>query len=78
MADLNTTIIELIQPYSTTIGSLMNIIKVLVGGFFGLYVVIFIFRIVTFRKINKKLDLLFGEIITINKRLTKMEKKLEK
>ena len=78
MADLNTTIIELIQPYSTTIGSLMNIIKVLVGGFFGLYVVIFIFRIVTFRKMNKKLDLLFGEIITINKRLTKMEKKLEK
>ena len=77
MVDINSTI-PLIEPLSKTVGSLMAILQILVGGLFGLAVIMFIFRIISSRKLSKQMDKLFKEISGVKKRLGVIEKKLNK
>ena len=72
MVDLNST---LIQPLGLAVNELMSLIKILVGGIFGVYVISLIYRIVTFRMLGKKIDKLFEELNLIKKKIDKIEKK---
>jgi len=75
MVDINSTVIPLIGPLGETVNYFMNIIKILIGGFFGLYVIIFIYKIFTFRKLSRQMEKLFNELNGIKKRLGKLEKR---
>jgi hypothetical protein len=66
--DINSTVLE---PVSKTMESLMSWIQVLVGGFFGLYVISFILRWREQRKLNRMFKEIHSEIRKINKRLSK-------
>jgi len=74
MVDINATI-PLIEPWATTVNYFMGTIKILIGGFFGLYVITFIYRIFTFRKLTRQMNKLFREINEVKKRLEKLEKR---
>jgi len=76
MVDVNATL-PLVEPWATTVNFLMNAIKLLIGGFFGLYIITFIYRIFTFRKLTRQMDKLFKELSEIKRRLKKLEKKLK-
>lgn len=77
MVDINSTI-PLIEPWATTVNYFMNSIKILVGGFFGLYVITFIYRIFTFRKLTRQMNKLFREINEVKNRLGNLEHKRNK
>lgn len=74
MVDINATI-PLVEPLATTVNYFMDAIKLLIGGFFGLYVITFIYRIFTFRKLSRQMKKLFNEIAEVKRRLGKLEKK---
>jgi len=73
--DINSTAIQLVEPLGSTVNIFMNTVKVLVGGLFGLYVMMFIYRIFTFRKLSRQMKKLFKELNEIKVRLDKIEKK---
>tara|TARA_Y100000310_G_C20663819_1_gene806325 strand:- start:1095 stop:1325 length:231 start_codon:yes stop_codon:yes gene_type:complete len=76
MVDLNSTL-PLIEPLALTVNTLINTLNVLVGGVFGLYVIILIFRIVTFRKLSGKMNHIIDEVGVLKKKLNKIEKKIK-
>ena len=75
MADVINTTIPLIEPWSGAVDTFMNALRLLVGGFFGLYVITFIYRVITFRKLTKQMNKLFSELSEIKIRLEKLENK---
>ena len=77
MVDLNSTL-PLIEPLALTVNTLISTLNVLVGGVFGLYVIILIFRIVTFKKLSGKMNNILDEIGFIKKKVKNIEKKLNK
>ncbi len=74
MVDINSTI-PLIGPLGETVNYLMAIVKLLVGGFFGLYVFALIYKIFAFRHLSRQMKELFNELTEIKKRLGRLEKK---
>lgn len=77
MIDLNATL-PLLEPWASTITNLMETLSVLIGGFFGLYVIILIYRIFTFRKLSKQMEKLFKEINDVKKSVARLERKGKK
>ncbi len=65
----------LLGPWATGISSIMNFIQLLIGGFFGFYVITFIYRVVQTRKLHKKADLILSEVRGLKSRVAKLEKK---
>jgi|TARA_B100001964_G_scaffold187665_1_gene208708 hypothetical protein len=63
-----------IGPWVTLVEQLVGTVKILVGGFFGLYVVMFVHRIISHKKLSKRFEKLFHEIEWIKKEL-KLKKK---
>jgi len=74
MVDINATI-PLIEPWATTVNYFMSTVKILVGGFFGIYVITFVYRIFTFRKLTRQMNRIFREISEVKKRLDRIEKR---
>jgi hypothetical protein len=69
---VNATILE---PWAVTVNYLMDTLKIVVGGLFGLYVIEFVYRFFFFRKLRKEMNRLFEEIHEVKERLGRMEKK---
>ena len=74
MVDINATL-PLIEPFATTVDYFMSTVKLLVGGLFGLYVITFIYRIFTFRKLSRQMKKIFNELAEVKKRLGRLEKR---
>lgn len=70
MVDINATI-PILGPLSSTVQQVFNVVSVLVGGIFGIYVISLIIRLIFFRKL---LDL-YKEIKNSMKRI---ESKIDK
>jgi len=70
MVDPNATL-PLIEPLTNSITFLTNTVKALVGGIFGLYVILVILRWKEARELKKLLIDVKGELVKINKKLGK-------
>ena len=70
MDPINATL--LLEPVATHIGRVMSTISYLVGGMFGLYLIMFSYKIYTFGKFNRKIDAISEEINKIQKKLNKL------
>jgi uncharacterized membrane protein YsdA (DUF1294 family) len=74
MADISAAT-PLIGPWVQLVEQLVGTVKILMGGFFGLYLAMFVHRIVSHKKLSKKFDILFKDIELIKKELKKKKKK---
>ena len=75
MVDLNATLPPILEPFSFTIQQIINILSLLVGGIFGIYLISLIIRIVFFRKILKMYKELKVQMEMLNKKIDKLVKK---
>ncbi|MDA1196763.1 MAG: hypothetical protein O2779_02245 [Nanoarchaeota archaeon] len=63
-----------IGPWIAVVDQLVGTVRILVGGFFGMYIAMFIHRVVTYKKLSKKLDTIFRDVEIIKKELHKKKK----
>lgn len=69
----------LLTPLSETITGFMSVIQVLLGGVFGLYFVMFLYRIYRARKLDNQMRLIFSKLNHIEDFLSEIdEKKVDK
>jgi hypothetical protein len=73
---VNATIPPIIEPWIGAVDYLMDAVKVLVGGLFGLYVAEFIYRIAVFRKNARQLKTIYLDLLDVKKLLAGLEKRL--
>ena len=81
MADVNTTLI----PFAGPIASIMGTLKVLVGGVFGLYVILFIVKVreyvmlrTNLKRIRIELDALSAKVDALSAKQTRKRTKRKK
>ncbi len=77
MVDINNTL-EMLEPFSVTVQGFMDIIKILVGGIFGLYVIMLVVKIYYSVKYMKAMESFTKELKQLRERITGLEKKLSK
>ena len=68
--DINATI-PVLQPMINTINYLVNIIQLMVGGIFGIYIILVVLRWRESRKINKILEEIRDDIKALRKKAYK-------
>jgi hypothetical protein len=59
-----------------TLSYVVDTLKFLVGGVFGLYLIILVVRIIAYTKLRNRVDMLAGELGKIRKRINRLEKSL--
>ena len=74
MIDLNATL-PLLGPISSTFQQVLNVISVLVGGIFGIYVITLVVRLVFFRKVYKTFEEIKISIKRLENKIDKLGKK---
>jgi uncharacterized membrane protein len=52
----------------------LNTLRLLVGGVFGIYIIMTVVRIIAYRRLRKNLQELSSEVKAISKRLSRLEK----
>lgn len=73
MIDINTTI-PLVNSMVNTVQHMVNFVKVLVGGLFGLYLILVILKWKESRDLKKIMKLLHKDIIQLNTNLGHMNR----
>ena len=73
---MNATI-PVLEPIATSMSKFMRIVSALVGGMFGIYVILFIWRIYSYKRVRGVLKKLRKDIAGINDSLTRIEKKID-
>ena len=68
----------LIEPVSTTFGSLLSSIYFLVGGIFGIYVIVFIAKLIMNFRIRSYMKDIKNELKDIKKSITQLQNKVSK
>ena len=66
MIDINSTA-PILGPVSSTVQEVLNVVSLLVGGIFGIYVITLIVRLVFFKKIFDMYKQLKREVEKLNK-----------
>tara|TARA_Y100000310_G_C20453790_1_gene702042 strand:- start:394 stop:618 length:225 start_codon:yes stop_codon:yes gene_type:complete len=74
MVDINATM-PLLGPISSTVQQILNIISLVVGGIFGIYVITLIVRLFFFRKIYKSFEELRVSMRRLESKIDKLRKK---
>ncbi len=74
--DVNTTI-TVLDPVAETIKRLMSIVSVFVGGIFGLYIILFIWRIYAYKRNRRLFRRMNREIKRIEESLARVERKID-
>ncbi|MDP7244032.1 MAG: hypothetical protein QF568_01675 [Flavobacteriales bacterium] len=74
MVDINATM-PLLGPISSTVQQILNIISLVVGGIFGIYVITLIVRLFFFRKIYKSFEELRVSMRRVESKIDKLRKK---
>jgi hypothetical protein len=74
MVDINATM-PLLGPISSTVQQILNIISLVVGGIFGIYVITLIERLFFFRKIYKSFEELRVSMRRVESKIDKLRKK---
>jgi len=69
--------VPLVDELSTAITSILDTVKILVGGLFGLYILEFFYRIFAFRKTTKQLKSIYSEIRDLKRRIIRMERRIK-
>ncbi len=80
MVDINSTLtngITQLEPLITTINTLVSALKLLLGGVFGIYLLLLIMRWWESRSINKTLKVMKIELIKTREIISKIEDKLD-
>lgn len=72
VVDVNTTTM-LLEPWVSTVDSIVNTLQVLLGGFVGVYLVVTIYNFLSTRKMYKKVDVILAEVKDIKRRLDLIE-----
>lgn len=84
MADINSTInaintsVPLLAPVVDNLQNLIGIVKWLVGGVFGLYIIFMAIKIYEFRSMKKMLRDLSVQVCELQKKIDKLGKKKTK
>lgn len=74
--DINSTI-PVFEPLTDTITDLMKIVSAFVGGIFGIYVILLIWRVYTFRRNRKFFSMLKKDINDLNISVARIERKID-
>ena len=74
MVDINATL-PLLGPISYTIKGILDVVQLLVGGIFGLYVIAFVVRLVFFKKIYNAFEEIKKDMKRIESKIDKLGKK---
>jgi hypothetical protein len=69
----NLSSIPVVESISTPIGFLMNLVYIVVGGIFGIYVVSFIYNVIMGLKMKRKMKHIQDDISDIKLHLNKLE-----
>ena len=78
MVDINSSIPPLLAPFFSDIQGLLNMLQLLVGGLFGLYLILVIIRLYEVRKLNKTLKNVTNQLDHLNIGMRRVEKRLAK
>ena len=68
MVDINATI-PFLEPFAVTFQSLIDIIKIFVGGIFGIYVIMLFIRIYSYFKLKNFLRYIELHLIHLNDKI---------
>jgi hypothetical protein len=74
MLDVNSTL-PLLEPVSSTVSGVLNLVSILVGGIFGIYVLSLILKIVFFKKTFDMLKQLNSRMDTLEKKIGRLGRK---
>ena len=77
MADINATL-PFLEPFAVTFQSLINVVQIVVGGIFGLYVIMLFVRIFYFAKFLKLFKVFKQELRQLSEKVDSMSRKLDK
>jgi len=69
MTDINATFMALTQPLASSIQTITFTLQWLLGGVFGLYVIMAIYNFYTTRKQKKEIQLIKNQLVNINRTL---------
>lgn len=58
--------IQMLEPIAKSIGTIIGTLQYLVGGVFGLYVILLIVRIIEARKLNRTYKAMLRELVQLN------------
>lgn len=72
MVDINSTLPPLFEPVVETIQGFVNIVQVLVGGIFGLYLILVILRWREARQLKKVMKEVKDELKLLNRSIESM------
>ena len=72
---INATIPAVLEPLAGVISGIVGMLKPLVGGIFGLYVILVILRLLEYKRMVRLLTQIKEEIAELNKNLTGKKKK---
>ncbi|MBU0535471.1 MAG: hypothetical protein KKE20_00790 [Nanoarchaeota archaeon] len=75
--DINSTIPGALVPFVSTMEVLMKTVSVFVGGIFGLYIVLFLFRIYTYKRNRAFFKKMRKEMSEMHKSIERIEKKVD-
>jgi hypothetical protein len=78
MADINSTLPPLLEPVAESIHVLVNSIQFILGGLFGLYLVMVVLRWYNDRKLIKLVAQVRDEVQAISRRVDNLAATLEK
>ncbi|MBW3021088.1 hypothetical protein KY334_07370 [Candidatus Woesearchaeota archaeon] len=77
MVDLNSSL-PVVTTVGSVIGNIMWAVSYMIGGLFGLYVVMFLHKIFTFKKYDRKIDSIVETLEVMSKKLDKINKEFTK
>jgi len=63
-----TNFTQALEPLGNLVGNMVNVFSVLVGGVFGIYVLMLILRIYEIKYIRKRFDILEKEIKSLKRK----------
>ncbi|MBW2998177.1 hypothetical protein KY321_01440 [Candidatus Woesearchaeota archaeon] len=76
MIDINASI-PVVTTVGTVVGDIVVAISYMIGGLFGLYLIMFLHRIFTFKKYDNKLEEIVDALDSMDKKLNRIERKLK-
>ena len=72
--DINTTVIPVVDPLLHTVKYFVNFVQILVGGIFGLYLILVILRWHEARTLKKLMQDVRDELVELNSTVKRLEK----
>ena len=75
--DVNSTIPYALVPFVNTVESLMKTVSVFVGGIFGLYVLMFVWRLFVYKRNRSLFKGMRRDFNKMQKQITILEKKID-